>query len=45
MHKEVVENGVDEYIMGHGKEVEIEIDGTRVNVLAHSNYGAGAAGT
>jgi topoisomerase-4 subunit B len=24
--KEVVDNAIDEYIMGHGKEVEIEID-------------------
>ena len=28
--KEVVDNAIDEYIMGHGKEVEIKIDGTRV---------------
>ncbi len=32
MLKEVVDNAVDEYIMGHGKEVEINIDGTRVAV-------------
>ena len=32
MLKEVVDNAVDEYIMGHGKEVEIKIDGTRVSV-------------
>ncbi len=32
MLKEVVDNAVDEYIMGHGKEVEIKIDGTRVAV-------------
>jgi len=32
MLKEVVDNAVDEYIMGHGKEVEIQIDGTRVSV-------------
>src|SRR6202142_651927 len=30
--KEVVDNAVDEYIMGHGKEVEITIDGTHVMV-------------
>src|SRR4249919_2356529 len=32
MLKEVVDNAVDEYIMGHGKEVEIKIDGTCVAV-------------
>jgi DNA gyrase subunit B/topoisomerase-4 subunit B len=32
MLKEVVDNAVDEYIMGHGKEVEITIDGTHVMV-------------
>ena len=30
--KEVVDNAVDEYIMGFGKEVEIGIDGTHVSV-------------
>src|SRR6202789_1902227 len=30
--KEVVDNAIDEYIMGHGKEVEISIEGTRVSV-------------
>jgi topoisomerase IV subunit B len=30
--KEVVDNAIDEYIMGHGKEVEIKIDGNRVAV-------------
>jgi topoisomerase-4 subunit B len=30
--KEVVDNAVDEYIMGFGKEVEITIEGTRVAV-------------
>src|SRR5277367_1468765 len=30
--KEVVDNAIDEYIMGHGKEVEIKIDGSRVAV-------------
>jgi DNA gyrase subunit B/topoisomerase-4 subunit B len=32
MLKEVIDNAVDEYIMGHGKEVEIKIDGNRVAV-------------
>ena len=32
MLKEVVDNAIDEYIMGHGKEVEIKIEGTRVAV-------------
>jgi topoisomerase-4 subunit B len=30
--KEVVDNAIDEYIMGHGREVEIKIDGTHVSV-------------
>jgi len=30
--KEVVDNAVDEYIMGFGKEVEIKIEGARVTV-------------
>jgi topoisomerase-4 subunit B len=30
--KEVVDNAIDEYIMGHGREVEIKIAGTRVSV-------------
>ena len=38
MLKEVVDNAVDEYIMGHGKEVEIKIEGTRVSVR---DYGRG----
>ncbi|HHY84138.1 MAG TPA: type IIA DNA topoisomerase subunit B [Verrucomicrobia bacterium] len=30
--KEIVDNAIDEYIMGFGKEVRIEIDGNRVSV-------------
>jgi topoisomerase IV subunit B len=33
--KEVLDNAVDEYIMGHGKEVQIRIDGLRVSVRDH----------
>jgi len=36
--KEVVDNAIDEFIMGHGKEVEITIDGTHVCVR---DYGRG----
>jgi DNA gyrase subunit B/topoisomerase-4 subunit B len=36
--KEVVDNAIDEYIMGHGKDVEITIDGTHVCVR---DYGRG----
>src|ERR1700752_1457363 len=36
--KEVIDNAIDEYIMGFGKEVEIGIDGTRVSVR---DYGRG----
>ncbi len=32
MLKEVVDNAIDEFIMGHGKEVEIKIAGTKVGV-------------
>jgi len=30
--KEVVDNAIDEFIMGHGKEVQISVNGTRVTV-------------
>jgi len=30
--KEVVDNAIDEYIMGHGKEVQIALDGSKVMV-------------
>src|SRR5688572_31933897 len=30
--KEVVDNAIDEYIMGHGREVKVDIDGTSVSV-------------
>jgi DNA gyrase subunit B/topoisomerase-4 subunit B len=36
--KEVVDNAIDEFIMGHGKEVEINIEGSRVAVR---DYGRG----
>src|SRR5262249_11979470 len=36
--KEVVDNAIDEYIMGHGREVQIKIDGTHVSVR---DYGRG----
>ena len=36
--KEVVDNGIDEYLMGHGKEIQIRIEGTRVSVR---DYGRG----
>jgi topoisomerase-4 subunit B len=38
MLKEVVDNAVDEFIMGHGREIGIEINGTRVSVR---DYGRG----
>src|ERR1043166_6906287 len=30
--KEVIDNAIDEYIMGHGKEVQVAIEGTSVSV-------------
>jgi DNA gyrase subunit B/topoisomerase-4 subunit B len=30
--KEVIDNAIDEFIMGHGKEVKVSIDGTSVSV-------------
>ena len=36
--KEVIDNAVDEYIMGHGKKIEIEIETGAVNVR---DYGRG----
>src|SRR6202051_1231940 len=30
--KEVIDNAIDEYIMGHGKEVQVNIEGTTVSV-------------
>jgi topoisomerase IV subunit B len=30
--KEIIDNAIDEFIMGHGKDVEIKIEGTRVSV-------------
>src|SRR6266403_4537753 len=36
--KEVIDNAIDEYIMGYGKEVQITIDGNKVSVR---DYGRG----
>ena len=36
--KEVIDNAIDEYIMGHGREVQIKLDGAR---LAIRDYGRG----
>ena len=30
--KEVIDNAIDEFIMGHGKEVQIQIEGTNVSI-------------
>src|SRR6266853_1660359 len=30
--KEIIDNAIDEYIMGHGKEVQVAIEGTSVSV-------------
>ena len=31
--KEVIDNAIDEFIMGHGKEVEIKIDGNEYLIM------------
>src|SRR5206468_12058752 len=36
--KEVIDNAIDEYIMGHGREVQIAVEGTKVTVR---DYGRG----
>src|SRR5512140_2103537 len=36
--KEVIDNAIDEYIMGHGREVRVKIDGNKVSVR---DYGRG----
>src|ERR1700722_2645985 len=36
--KETIDNSVDEYTMGHGKKIEIELEGTRAKVR---DYGRG----
>jgi topoisomerase IV subunit B len=33
--KEVIDNAVDEFIMGHGREVQIQVDGHKVAVRDH----------
>src|SRR5205085_4063600 len=36
--KEVIDNAIDEYIMGHGREVQIGIEGSKVSIR---DYGRG----
>lgn len=36
--KEVIDNSIDEYVMGHGKQIDVEIKGNRVTVR---DYGRG----
>lgn len=36
--KEVIDNAIDEYIMGHGREVQIGLEGTKVSIR---DYGRG----
>ncbi len=36
--KEVIDNSIDEFVMGHGKTIEVHIDGTHVTVR---DYGRG----
>src|SRR4051812_23285012 len=36
--KEVIDNAIDEYIMGHGKDVQIKLDGKKATVR---DYGRG----
>ncbi|HQW02678.1 MAG TPA: DNA topoisomerase IV subunit B [Saprospiraceae bacterium] len=36
--KEVIDNSIDEYVMGHGKQIEVEIKGKKVTVR---DYGRG----
>jgi len=36
--KEVIDNSIDEFVMGHGKTIEVSIDGTHVSVR---DYGRG----
>ena len=33
--KEVIDNSIDEFVMGHGKTIEVNIDGTHVYVRDH----------
>jgi topoisomerase IV subunit B len=36
--KEVIDNAIDEYIMGHGREVQIKVEGSKVTIR---DYGRG----